>query len=118
MIGGNINATIQTKISNKNEIGEDINSWSDIGIVLGWLDYSTGNSDVSKFNAKLQDTDHMFMCDYSRWIDAVQDNIVNSENSRLVVDNNTYEVLLIDDPMNLHQHLEIYLRYVGGGQGV
>jgi hypothetical protein len=29
-----------------------------------------------------------------------------------------YDVLLIDDPMNLHQHIEVYLQFVGGGLGV
>ena len=31
----------------------------------------------------------------------------------LMVDDRTYEVLLIDDPMGLHEHLEVYLRAVG-----
>ena len=25
-----------------------------------------------------------------------------------------YEILLIDNPMNLNEHLEIYLRFIGG----
>ena len=25
-----------------------------------------------------------------------------------------YEILLIDDPMHMHEHLEIYLKYIGG----
>jgi hypothetical protein len=32
---------------------------------------------------------------------------------RLMVNGTAYDVLLIDDPMELHQQLEIYLRHVG-----
>jgi hypothetical protein len=39
---------------------------------------------------------------------------ITAENSRMVVDGSIYEVMVYDDPMNKHQHLEIYLRYVGG----
>ena len=35
-----------------------------------------------------------------------------------VIDGNIYDILLIDDPMRMHKHLEIYLKYVGGGLGV
>ena len=59
-----------------------------------------------------------FICDYFRWKDATQDAEVTSENSRLILNGEVYNVLLIDDPMNLHQHLEVYLQFVGGGLGV
>lgn len=39
---------------------------------------------------------------------------VTSDNARMVVDGKVYEILLIDDPMNMHEHLEIYLRFIGG----
>lgn len=118
-IGGNITATVQVKtVTGRNVIGESTEAWSDVGSVLGWLDYSTGQNDVNQYNAKLQDTTHYFLCDHSRWIQAVQDQQITSENCRLVVANNIYNVLLIDDPMELHQHLEIYLKYIGGGLGV
>ena len=118
-IGGNITATVQIKtVTGKNVIGESTEAWSDVGSVLGWLDYSTGQNAVNQYNAKLQDTTHYFLCDHSRWIQAVQDQQITPENCRLVVANNIYNVLLIDDPMELHQHLEIYLKYIGGGLGV
>ena len=37
-----------------------------------------------------------------------------SDNARMVVNGEVYEILLIDDPMNMHDHLEIYLRFIGG----
>ena len=39
---------------------------------------------------------------------------VTSDNARMVVNGEVYEILLIDDPMNMHDHLEIYLRFIGG----
>ena len=119
MIDGNITAIIQVKSSNgKNAIGEYTESWKDVGEVLGWLDYQAGQNSVQQYNAKIQDTTHYFMCDYFRWKTATQDEKVTSENSRMILNDEVYNVLLIDDPMNLHQHIEVYLQFVGGGLGV
>lgn len=119
MIGGNTTATIQIKtIGGTNEIGENIESWNDLGTIFGWLDYQSGQNGVQQYNAKIQETTHFFFCDYTRWMEAIQDAEVTSENSRLILDGRIYNVLLIDDPMNSHQHLEIYLQYIGGGLGV
>lgn len=123
MIGGNITATIQVKSSDgKNAIGEHTESWNTVGTVLGWLDCQSGQNNfqnsIQQYNAKIQDTTHFFMCDYFRWKTTTQGEKVTSENSRLILNGETYNVLLIDDPMNLHQHIEVYLRYVGGGLGV
>ena len=32
----------------------------------------------------------------------------------MVIGGKVYEVMLIDDPMELHEQLEIYLKYTGG----
>lgn len=119
MIGGNITATIQKKSSNgKNAIGEASEMWGAVGSVLGWLDFQSGQNGVQQYNAKIQDTTHVFLCDYFRWIEATQDKGITSENSRLILNGQIYNVLMIDDPMELHQHIEINLQYVGGGLGV
>ena len=39
---------------------------------------------------------------------------VVAENARLIVNSQVYDVMLIDDPMQLHAQLEIYLQYRGG----
>ena len=119
MIGGNITATIQVKSSDgKNAIGEHTESWNPVGEVLGWLDYQSGQNNVQQYNAKIQDTTHLFLCDWFRWKNATQDASVTSENSRLILNGETYNILLIDNPMNLNQHIEVYLQFVGGGLGV
>lgn len=114
-IGGNKESIIQIKTTIKNIIGEPEETWEPSGSVLGYLDfdYSGGASNVNQYNAKVQDTTHFFFCDYFRW-----NSEWTSENSRMMIDGNIYNILLIDDPMGMQEHLEIYLKYVGGGLGV
>ena len=106
MIGGNIEAILQQKSgSTTNEIGERVHEWKDVNRLWGWLDLSAGEAKYT-YNAKLQDSTHIFICDYVE-VDRFADD------KRLMVNGLAYDVLLIDDPMELHQHLEIYLKYVG-----
>ena len=106
MVVGNITAVLQQKNDSvTNEIGERVHAWVDIHTLWGWLDLSSGDSKYTH-DAKLQESTHIFLCDYTP-IDRFADD------KRLVVDGNIYDVLLIDDPMEMHQHMEIYLRYVG-----
>lgn len=117
MIGGNINAMVQVKTDGEvNEIGERLHTWNTVATVNGFLDYSGGQNDT-KFDAKIQDTTHMFLCDYQSLEGTPEQAGATSENARMLINGENYEILLIDDPMNLHQHLEIYLKYLGGGLG-
>lgn len=106
MIGGNTEAVLQqNKGSETNSIGEQIQTWTDYIRLRGWLDLSTGDSKY-RFDAKLQESTHIFIADYTP-IDR------KATDKRLVVNGLVYDVLLIDDPMELHQQLEIYLKFVG-----
>lgn len=107
-IGGNIDALVQVKDSQKSEIGTFENAWKDQAMLRGWLDLSTGDSKYTNFNAKVQESTHIFLCDYQKLPH------VTSENSKMVIQGLVYDVLLIDNPMNMNEHLEIYLRFVGG----
>ena len=110
MIGGNITAQLQLKTgTTKNAIGEAIQSWNTIHSLNGFLDYSSGDSKYNVYSAKVQDSTHIFICDYSSL-----DSRITAENSRMVIAGKKYDVLLIDDPMGLHKHLEFYLKYTGG----
>lgn len=109
MIEGNKQAELQIKSTTKNEIGENIKSWETIDTIKGWLDLSSGDSKYTTYNAKIQESTHMFLCDYFEMNEKVK-----AENSRMVIDNKKYDVMLIDDPMELHQHYEIYLKFTGG----
>lgn len=111
-IGGNIVAYIQIKETVKNEIGERVPSWITKHSPKGWLDLSSGDSKHTSFNAKIQESTHIFLCDYFE-----MDASIKAENSRMFINGKVYEVLLIDNPMELNQHYEIYLKYTGGQNG-
>ena len=142
MIGGNKIVLFQVKDEGiKNEIGECVHQWVDVASAKGWLDLSTVSGSDTKytvFNAKIQQSTHIFLCDFQsfkglsgEWVwnpfsfvngeitnaklDAKVD--VTSENARMLIDGQIYDITLIDDPMGLHQHLEIYMKYTGGQNG-
>ena len=120
MVGGNTEALIQKKTTTKESTGERRESWETIGSVTGWLDYSPSAdaSTTAPNKAKTQETTHIFLCDYERWKKTETAERNTSENCRFVIDDAVYNVLMVDDPMNLHEHMEIYLKYFGGGLGV
>lgn len=107
MIGGNVQAEVQIRTVTKNEIGEQVESWATAQTLTGFLDLQSGNSNYATFNAKIQESTHVFICDYVEFD-------MKAENSRMVVNGGRYDIMLIDDPMGLHKHLEIFLKYTGG----
>ncbi len=135
-VGGNIQALLQVKSKGaKNGIGAYETAWVDCTSLKGWLDLSSGDSKHNVFSAKVQESTHIFLCDFInlknisvKWIwnplnsltgiinkdkqEAVVD--ATSENARMVILGSVYEILLIDNPMNMNEHLEIYLRFIGG----
>ena len=116
MIGGNITVLFQIKdTGKKNAIGERETAWLDIGTTQGFLDFSAGDSKHETFNAKIQESTHIFLCDYQQF-EKLQDD-VTSENARVLIEGKVYQIQLVDDPMNLHQHMEIYLKFIGGQDG-
>jgi len=107
MIGGNTTAEVQVKTTVKNSIGAGVASYKTVQTLKGWLDLSSGDSRYTNYSAKIQESTHIFICDYVELE-------VKAENSRLLVNGERYDITLIDDPMGMHQQLEIYLRYTGG----
>ena len=135
MIGGNTEATMQiNNPAEKNAIGERVKTWLDVVKFTSWLDLSGGDSKYSTYSAKIQESTHLFMCDFQSFValssqwhwnpfnfltgiinPELGENVdVTSENARLLISGKVYDIMLIDDPMNLHEHLEIYLKFVGG----
>lgn len=109
-IGGNITAFLQLKTGTvRNEIGEAIPQWTTLHTITGFLDLSAGDSRYSTYDAKIQESTHIFICDY-----LALDERIKAENSRLMLNGKTYDIMLIDDPMELHRQLEFYLKYTGG----
>lgn len=117
-IGGNIEALLQINVPTENEIGSKVDKWHDVVSLKGFLDLSSGDSKHTTYDAKIQESTHIFICDFKPIpeIIEVEGNFVrvSPENARMVANSQRYDVMLIDDPMNLHKHLEIYLKYTGG----
>ena len=142
MIGGNTKAVIQIyDKSVKNAIGEVVNDWVSVESLTGWLDFTGGESKYKTYNAKIEESTHIFLCDYKNLkklhllldtggnkitdnsniaiqtgsganeADAVS---VHNENARFLINGEKYDVVFIDDPMNLHKQLEVYLKFTGG----
>lgn len=124
-IGGNLWGIIQVKAGNghMNQIKERVEDWQDCMKLWGWLDLSAGDSERTAFSAKIQESTHIFLCDYQPLTGKVTVGdketavIVTSENARIVINGLVYDVLLIDNPMNMNEHYEIYLKFVGGQDG-
>lgn len=110
-IGGNIKAVIQTYTGTKNEIGEQVKSWTDRQTLKGWLDLQSGEARYSTYNAKIQESTHIFIADYVPLAAGIQ-----AENSRMTINGKRYDILLIDNPMEMGSgsQLEIYLKFTGG----
>ena len=109
MIGGNIKADIQIKRIARNTIGEMTESWSTDTTLNGFLDYVSGDSRYDVYQAKIQESSHVFICDYVPLKAEIK-----PQNARLSVNGTIYDITLIDNPMNLNRQLEIYLKLVGG----
>ncbi|MGM9683328.1 MAG: head-tail adaptor protein [Eubacteriales bacterium] len=109
-IGGNITAIIQTSTVTKNEIGETVRDWNDAQRLKGWLDLTSGDSRYT-YNAKIQESTHIFVSDFVKIANGIE-----AENSRIIINGRVYEILLIDNPMEMGRgsQLEFYLRFTGG----
>lgn len=111
-IGGNITAVIQTCTTEKNAIGESEKIWADAFSQLGWLGLQSGDSDYANHHAKLEESTHVFLCDFHDGIYALAD-----RDTRMIIKGFVYDVLLIDNPDEMNYQLEIYLRKVGAWNG-
>lgn len=105
MIGGNKMAIIQTKTTSKNAFGEVENTWEDVTVIKGFLDYTGGDASYkSKYKGAIEETTHLFICDFVTLE-------VTPTTCRLLCDDKTYDILMIDNPMDLNKHLEFFLKY-------
>lgn len=111
-IGGNITGRFQICTVKKNAMGEGEKTWEDAVNQLGYLDLQSGDSKYSNFNAKIEESTHIFICDFNSALYAL-----SSSDARVIFKDMVYDVLLIDNPMEMNEHLEIYLRKVGAWNG-
>ena len=109
-IEGNTLCVIQTRDeATVNAIGEKVAEWVDAYEFKGILGLQSGDSKYSTHKAKIEESSHVLVCEYDADIYALAD-----QNTRVIAKGRMYDVLLIDNPDELDEHLEIYLRFVGG----
>lgn len=135
-IGGNITGRIQIKTaSSKNAIGEAVGTWEDAFSQKGWLGLQSGEQKRSTFNAKIEESTHVFLCDYhsgiyaltlpnveteSEYIGEDDCNVLHADkvsDCRMIIKGFVYDVTLIDNPDEMDEQLEIYLKRVGAWDG-
>lgn len=109
MIGGNKKMQLQLKTVETDAIGGQNPAWKTVQTLKGWLDLQGGDSKYTTYNAKMQESTHIFLADYVEL-----DGRITEENSRAVIDGKVYDIMLLDDPMELHQQWEIFLKFTGG----
>ena len=107
-IGGNTNGTLERLTVAQNAIGEPIKSWEAAQTLHGFLDLLSETKTNQALSAFVGESTHIFICDYVE----LPLNL-KADNCRFVCDGKRYEVEYIDDPMGLHRHLEIYLKFSG-----
>jgi hypothetical protein len=116
-IGGNTELILQVKQDDAtNKIGEPIENWIPVKTLVGWLDLMGDGISYKTFNTKVQESTHVFVCDYEPLLYEGEE--IGPECARAVINNKKYEIKLIDNPMNMNYSLEIYLNFIGGGQNV
>lgn len=112
-IGGNISGVIQTKTTGqKNFMGEADAIWQDAFTQIGWLGLQSGDSKRTNYSAKLEESTHVFLCDFNTGIYALA-----GQDTRMILKGFVYDVLLIDNPDEMDEQLEIYLKRVGAWNG-
>ena len=109
MIHGNTRMLLQNKVVVTNGIGEQVPEWVTVQTLFGWLDLSGGEAKYTTYNAKIQESTHIFLADY-----VALDGRIAAEKSRAVIGTHVYDITYIDDPMEMHQQWEIFLKYTGG----
>lgn len=109
-IGGNKHMQLQVNMGvTKNAIGEQVIKWETIQQITGWLDLQNGDSKYQTYNAKMQESTHVFIADYVPIAEGI-----TAETSRAIIDGKMYDIMLIDNPMEMNLQLEIYLKHTGG----
>lgn len=112
-IGGKTIGILQAVGSSvANEIGEREQQWEDVFHIWGWLGLQNGDSKYQTHKAKIEESTHVFLCDYNSAVYAMA-----GKDTRMILKGFVYDVLLIDNPDEMDEQLEIYLRRVGAWDG-
>lgn len=87
-----------------NGIGGYIETEGELFTVKGYLDLLTGDERTT-YNAFMEESTHIFLTDYRN--DIKKEYWIKDSTGK------RYDITLVDDPVQLHDHLELYLKFVG-----
>ncbi|KEH96848.1 head-tail adaptor protein [Clostridium botulinum C/D str. BKT12695] len=91
-------------VKKDNGIGGFIEKEDELFKMQGYLDLLTGD-ETNTNNAFIQESSHIIITNYRDDI-TTKHWIIDSKNNR-------YNIVLVDDPVSMHNHLEIYLKFIG-----
>ncbi|ELC8400415.1 head-tail adaptor protein [Clostridium perfringens] len=100
--------SVMKLIKKDNGIGGKVEKENEVFKIQGFLDLAQGfgaNGENSNLNSFLQESTHILITDYKEDI----------SNKNWIIDSkgNRYNIVLVDDPLSIHHHLEIYLKFIG-----
>lgn len=100
--------SVMKLIKKDNGIGGKVEKENEVFKIQGFLDLAQGfgaNGENSNLNSFLQESTHILITDYKEDI----------SNKNWIIDSkgNRYNIVLVDDPVSRHHHLEIYLKFIG-----
>ena len=100
--------SVMKLIKKDNGIGVHTDKEDEVFKLQGFLDLAQGfgaNGENSNLNSFLQESTHILITDYREDI----------SNKNWIIDSkgNRYNIVLVDDPVSMHHHLEIYLKFIG-----
>ncbi|HAT4156640.1 head-tail adaptor protein [Clostridium perfringens] len=100
--------SVMKLIKKDNGIGGKVEKENEVFKIQGFLDLAQGfgaNGENSNLNSFLQESTHILITDYREDI----------SNKNWIIDSkgNRYNIVLVDDPLSIHHHLEIYLKFIG-----
>lgn len=92
------------KTGRRNSLGQIIHDFQESSTFGGWIDFLGGEESISQ-NAITADSTHIIITFETRLEISISD--------RVRFKDRDYEVTYVDNPMELDDHLEIFLKAVG-----
>ena len=99
-----ITAEVHRKVvTDRNSLGELVYSFEKVAEIDGFLDLISGDRSNLQ-NAEIEQSSHLFVTfDFEKEL---------TINDQLVYNGKFYEITFVDNPMELNDHLEVYLKAV------
>ena len=98
--------TIQSNVAIDNLIGGVTRTWAKSMEVFGYIDLLTGSDDATLQDAFLEQSTHVLII--PEYVSGITDQM-----RVLKDDGRWYEITYVDDPMDQHHHIEVFLKYGG-----